>query len=121
MMQYFESAACCSDGRACRASSRPKNVAPGRERGRAPACGCAPALGDQLELAVAVELVAKQIPEADAPRPDPSSHLSQRSLVALEQPELRIASGEQRRRDARYEVGAGPVVREPHPRPKDLG
>ena len=57
-------------------------------------------LGDVLELAVAVELVAEEVAEQERARPDPSSDLRQRALVDLEQAELRVAGGEQRRGDA---------------------
>ena len=82
----------------------------------------APALGDQLELAVAVELVAEEVAEADGPGADaarappgsaPSSTSSRpssappaaRSVEAT--PETRLAPGV--------------VVREPKARPEDLG
>ena len=48
----------------------------------------APALGDQLELAVAVELVAEQVAEHDRARADAPRDLGQRGLVDLEQAEL---------------------------------
>ena len=85
-------------------------------------CGdrLAPALGHELELAVAVELVAEEIAEADRPRPEALQELGQRALVHLEEPELGIAGAEQRRGDARDEVRARSVVREPVPRTEDL-
>ena len=65
-----------------------------------------PALRDVLELAVAVELVAEQVSQFDDARPGTAKDLRQRELVDLEEPELRVARGEQRRRDARREVRA---------------
>src|SRR5438552_12373068 len=41
-MQYFESAACCSEGRATRGSSSPNTTAPGRSRASSPTCGSWP-------------------------------------------------------------------------------
>ena len=66
----------------------------------------APALGDVLELAVAVELVAKQVAERDDPRPDTAHRLRQSELVYFEQAKLRVRGGEQGGGDARREVGA---------------
>ena len=127
--QYFESAACCSAGRATsdrrdrsdaalvrlghRRELRVVGVVDelrlrGQRRDR-----LAPALGDELELAVPVELIAEEIPEADRSRPEPSQELGQCALVDLEEPELRVAGAEQRRGDARDEIRARPVVREP--------
>ena len=59
----------------------------GEARDRGP-----PALGDVLELAVAVELVPEEVAEADGARPDAPHHLGQRELVDLEQPEVRVAA-----------------------------
>jgi hypothetical protein len=59
---------------------------PSRER----ANRLAPPLREDLELAVAVELVAKQVAEAECPRPDPPRDLRKRGLVDLEEPELRV-------------------------------
>ena len=72
-----------------------------------------PAIGDELELAVAVELVAEEIAEADRPRPQPPGNLGQRGFVDLEEAELCGARGKQGGRDAGHEVCAGAVVREP--------
>ena len=57
--------------------------------------GSAPALGHELELAVTVELVAKEVSEADRVGPDPCGHVGEGALVDLEQAELRIAGGEE--------------------------
>ena len=73
----------------------------------------APALGDVLELAVAVELVAKEVAERDDARLHAPHHLRQRELVDLEQAEVGVGSGEQGGGDARGEVGAGVVPGEP--------
>ena len=48
----------------------------------------APALGHELELAVAVELVAEEVAERDRARLELRGDRRQRGLVALEQPEL---------------------------------
>jgi hypothetical protein len=80
-----------------------------------------PALGDQLELAVAVELVAEEVAETDGARPQAAEQLGQRAFVDLEQPELGTVLREQRRRHAGDEVRARRVVGEPLPRPQDLG
>ena len=82
--------------------------------------GVAPAGGDGLELAVAVELVAEEIAEQDRPRLDAPGDLGERRLVDLEEAELRVARVEQGGGDARDEVGAGGVVGDPHARPQDL-
>ena len=47
-----------------------------------------PAVGEQLELAVAVELVAEQVGEQQQARLDLLGHARQPGLVDLEQPEL---------------------------------
>ena len=62
--------------------------------------GRPPPLGDELELAVAVELVAEEVAEADHLRPHAPRHLRQSALVDLEEPELRARGREQRRGDA---------------------
>ena len=58
--------------------------------------GLSPALGDELELAVAVELVAEEVRERDHARARARDRLRQRSLVHLEQAEV----GASRRRRA---------------------
>jgi len=83
--------------------------------------GEAPALGDQLELAVSVELVPEEISQADGARPHAPEHLWERGLVHLEEPELGVPRREERRRHARDEVRAGVVVREPEAWAEDLG
>src|SRR3990170_8290508 len=50
--------------------------------------GGPPALGDELELPVAVELVAEEVPEADGPRRELPRDLRESGLVDLEQGEL---------------------------------
>src|SRR5262249_9932787 len=72
--------------------------------------GRSPTAGNELELAVSVELVAEEVAETDRTGPQPPSGLGQRGLVDLEQPELCVARGEQRRRNARDEVCSGAVV-----------
>ena len=81
-----------------------------------------PALRDQLELAVAVELVAEEVAEqrsraaARAARPRAARPRPPRTARAP-----RRVRGEQRRGDARDEVRPGRVVREPDARAQDLG
>src|SRR5829696_9240762 len=58
-----------------------------------------PALRDVLQLAVAVELVTKEVPEQDRARPDAANDLRQRSLVDLEQAQLRVSASEKGRGD----------------------
>ncbi len=88
---------------------------------RQPGDGAAPALRDELELPVAVELVAEEVCEQDRPGPDPAHHLGERALVDLEQAQLRVSRGEEGRGDAGDEVRARAVVREPEARAQDLG
>ncbi len=80
-----------------------------------------PALGYQLELAVPVELVAEEVPQAHRPRLHSSGNVGQCGFVDLEQPQLRAVRREERRRDSREQVRPGAVVRELDPRGKDLG
>ena len=81
----------------------------------------APTLGDLLQLAVAVELVAEQVPEADRPRPDPAHHLGKMCLVELEEAELGARRrGNERGDDPGHEVRPGAVVRELEARREDL-
>ncbi len=68
--------------------------------------GGAPALRDVLELPVAVELIAEEVPERDDPRPHPPHHLRERELVDLEKrrarhPEPRGGWRRPPRRDSR--------------------
>ena len=88
-------------------------VGEGRDRGP-------PALGDELELAVAVELVAEEVAEQSACGRTRRGDLGQRALVDLEQPELGAARREERGGDPGDEVRPGVVVGEPQPRPQDL-
>ena len=100
-----------------------ERVVPVDHQGRAGpqrAHGVAPALGDELELAVAVELVSEEVPEADGARPDAAHHLRQGCLVHLEEAELGIAGGEERGGDTGEEVRARAVVGEPDARAEDL-
>jgi hypothetical protein len=83
--------------------------------------GGPPAVGDVLQLPVAVELVAEEVAEADGARPHPPRHLRQGGLVDLEEPELGAARLEERRRDARHEIRARVVVGEARAWPQDLG
>ena len=80
----------------------------------------APPSREQLELTVAVELVAEQVAEADGPWTDPAHHLGEGGLVDLEQAELRMVGREQCRGDAREQVRPGTVVGEPQARVEDL-
>ena len=79
-----------------------------------------PTLGDQLELAVTVQLVTEEIREADDAWSNARGDLGQRALVDLEQAELRITRGEERRRYAGHEIGSRAVVCESETRPQDL-
>ena len=80
----------------------------------------APALGDVLELAVAVELVAEKVPETDGLRPDAAGDVRKRALVDLEEPEVGPVGGEERRRHSRDEIRSRAVVRELHAVSDDL-
>jgi hypothetical protein len=81
----------------------------------------APAFGDELELAISVELVAEEIPEADRPRPYAPQDLRQRGFIHLEQAELGVAGREEGGGDPGEEVRARVVVREWEARTQDLG
>jgi hypothetical protein len=78
-----------------------------------------PARSDELELSVTIELVAKQVAQADRTWPQPACDLRQRRFVDLEQPELCLARGQERGGDAGDEVRAGAVVGEPDPAAQD--
>ena len=65
-----------------------------------------PALGDRLELPVAVELVAKEVPERHHAGRDAPHQLRQRRLVDLEQSKVRFGCGEEGGGDPRCEVRA---------------
>ena len=80
-----------------------------------------PALGDVLELAVAVELVTEEVAEQHCTRPDPADDLRQRAFVDLEQTQLGVALGEEGGGDPGNEVRAGAVPGEPVARLEDLG
>ena len=81
----------------------------------------APALGDVLELAVAVELVAEEVAERDDARAHAHDHLGQGELVHLEQAELGVVGREQGGGDARGEVGTGVVPGQPVRGAEDAG
>jgi len=81
----------------------------------------APARRDDLELAVAVELVAEEIAEEQRLRPNAARHLGERALVDLEETELGPARSEERGGDSGDEVRPGVVVCDTHPRTQDLG
>ena len=68
-----------------------------------------PLVGEVLELAVAVELVAEQVAEHDQPRVELGRDPRQPGLVDLEQP-LVAALLEQRGRDPPAHVRPGAVV-----------
>ena len=91
-----------------------------RRVGQVPQCR-KPALGDELELAVAVELVAEQVAEAHRPRRELAHELGKRALVDLEEAELGVAGLEQSRGHSRDEIRAGGVMREPGAGAQDLG
>ncbi len=119
-------------------ASRPRRRStdvPGRSRPRSAISGSSafstsrslcssrgPALGDRLELAVAVELVAEQVAEQDRARAKLRSDGVEPQLVDLEQAELagdarvRPRRREQRRGDPARHVRARVVVHELDPR-----
>ena len=87
----------------------------GRERRH----GGPPPFRDVLELAVAVELVAKEVAERDDPRTHPLDHLRQGELVDLEQAEIGVGRREEGGGDARGEIGSGVVPGKPVPAAED--
>ena len=68
-----------------------------------------PALCDDLELPVAIELIAEEVAESDDPRPRSRDRFGKRPFVDLEQPQIRLARGDERRRDSGEEIRAGAV------------
>jgi hypothetical protein len=72
------------------------------DEGRAPVQALhqpGPGVGEQLELAVAVELVAEEVRQEQQPRLDGLGHLRQPGLVDLEEPDLaRLAARVEQRR-----------------------
>ena len=64
-----------------------------------------PPLGHELELAVAVELIAEKIREGNDAWLGASNRLGKRTFVDLEESELRIPRGDERGRDPRQEIG----------------
>ena len=84
---------------------------------RAAACQrVAPAVGDRLELSVAVELVTEQIPQKNRPWMELLRQLRQPQLIHLEEAKLtghaptRAGCVEQRRGHATRHIGARPVM-----------
>ena len=71
-----------------------------------------PLVGERLQLAVAVELVAEEVAEHDQARVELGGHLRQPRLVDLEEA-LGAPLLEQGRGDAPGHVRAGPVVHGP--------
>jgi hypothetical protein len=53
-----------------------------------------PAIGDDLELAVAVELVAEEVAKADGLRPHTGGHVREGALIHLEKPQLCVLGSE---------------------------
>ncbi len=92
-----------------------------RRRVREVRDGSAPALGDDLELAVAIELVAKEVAERNDPGPHACQRLGECSLVDLEEAELRMAARDEGRCDPRQEVRSRAVPGELVALPEDLG
>ena len=82
-----------------------------RGRLRQPGDDLGPAVGDDLELAVAVELVAEQVAEQHGARRELGRDRAEPELVDLEQPHVAPVRG-QRGGDAAGHVGAGAVVDE---------
>ncbi len=72
--------------------------------------GVPPPRGDDLELAVTVELVAEEVREQQRPRLQAPGELGKRSLVDLEEPEVGVPHAEEGGGDPRHEVGPGVVV-----------
>jgi hypothetical protein len=72
-----------------------------------------PAVGDRLELPVAVELVAEQVGQEQRARLDVGDDAVEPELVDLEEAEVAVAVHE-RGRHAAGHVRAGPVVHEPN-------
>ena len=136
-MHHFESAACWSSAEACRGSSSPKTwirraLAPGRRaagrlrsrpgsRRRQLAHHLAPAPGKQLQLAVAVELVAEEVPEQTARGRTRRATSGSAASSTSKRPELRVARGEQGRSDPGDEVRARAVVGQANRWREDLG
>src|SRR5207244_2324909 len=81
--------------------------------------GAAPAGGDVLQLAVAVELVAEEVAEKERPRPEPRRQLRESRLVGLEEAQLGVALPEEGGGDARDEIRAGAVRGQAEPRPQN--
>ena len=74
----------------------------GRDRGT-------PALCDDLELPIAIELIAEEVAESDDPRPRSRDRFGKRPFVDLEQSQIRLARGDERRRDSGEEIRARAV------------
>ena len=70
----------------------------------------APALRDQLQLAVPVELVTEQVPQANRAWPDTLGDLGEGTFVHLEEAQLRAALREERGGDPGDEIGSRAVV-----------
>ena len=87
-------------GRGRRPAGRRRSARSARRGRRASATTLGPAVGEQLELAVAVELVAEQVGEQERARVELVGDARQPRLVDLEQAELAAARG--RRRAARW-------------------
>ena len=91
-----------------------------RLTGRSGVHGRIPAIGDRLQLAVAIELVAEQVAEQDRARVQLGGERVEPQLVHLEQAELagdapaRAGGGEQRGGDPSGHVRPGLVVHERH-------
>jgi hypothetical protein len=91
-----------------------------RCRGRECSYCRAPPLRDDLKLSVAVELVAKEIPERHDARACPNESLREGTLVHFEQAELRTTRGNERRRDAGQQICACPIPRQARIRSENL-
>ena len=75
--------------------------------------GASPALGDELELSVAVELVTKEVPERDDMWSRSPDRLGKRTLVHLEQAKVGLATRHEGRRKPGEEVRPCAVPGEP--------
>ena len=80
-----------------------------------------PAVRDELQLPVAVELVAKEVPQADGLGANALRDLREGALVHLEQAEVRRRVSQESRCHAGDQIGARPVVGEPDAPSQDLG
>ena len=120
--QYFESAACWRDGRACTGSSKPNVTLPGRPEARSPTCGSS-AFTTSVDSAGSSPTATRQRSaiRSSSPGADSPSDVREGCLVDLEQSELSVSGSQQRRGHTRDEVRPCSVVGEPYTRREDRG